>query len=138
LTVRPTDSLREAAERMAQAGVGSVIVEQDRRPVAILTDRDLALRALCDGLDVGVVRVEDVMGHAPITLFEGEPLQVAAQTIRAARVRRLPVVDVEGMLVGVVSADDLLLHAAGRLSRLCKVIQKQAPTRNGEHSHARD
>lgn len=137
LTVRPADRLREAAERMARAGVGCVVVELDQRPVAILTDRDLALDALCNELDVDVARVEQVMGHAPVTIFEGEPLQTAAQTIRAARVRRLPVVDSSGRLVGLISADDLLLHAAGRLSRVCEVIRKQLPA-YPEAQHARD
>ncbi len=139
LTVRPSDRLCDAAERMVRAGVGSVIVERDRRPIGLLTDRDLALGALCDALDARVARVEDVMGHAPITIFEGEPLHVATQMIRAAHVRRLPVVDADGLLVGLLSADDLLVHAAGRLSGLCQVIRKQTATaREEERAHARD
>jgi CBS domain-containing protein len=125
LTVRPSDRLRDAAERMTRAGVGCVVVEREGRPVAVLTDRDLALDVLCAELDADAARVEDVMGHAPITIFEGEPLHAAAERIRAARVRRLPVVDADGMLVGLLAADDLMLHAARRLARVCEVIHKQ-------------
>jgi CBS domain-containing protein len=123
---------------MHQSGVGCVVVERDRRPIAILTDRDLALDALCEDLDVGVALVQDVMGHAPITIFEGEPLHAAVQKIRAERVRRLPVVDASGLLVGLLSADDLLLHAAARLSRLCNVIDTQIAAHPEEARHARD
>lgn len=124
-TVSPDDTLREAAERMQRAGVGCVVVAQDERPVAILTDRDLALEVLCEGLDPDVVHVQAVMGHPPITIDEHEPLHAAARQIRAARVRRLPVVDASGTLVGLIAADDLMLHAADQLAHICQVIRRQ-------------
>jgi CBS domain-containing protein len=138
ITVGRQDRVRDAAERMAQSGVGCVVVEHDRRPVAILTDRDLALAVLCEELDPGATRVEDVMGHAPITISERETLHAAADRIRAARIRRLPVVDDAGVLVGLLSADDLMLHVAGRLSRICEVIQKQVRARGEGELDARD
>ena len=125
VTVRASDSLRVAAERMTRAGVGCVVVEHERRPIAILTDRDLALAALCEGLDVEATAVEKVMGRVPITVSENESLQGAAQCIGAARVRRLPVVNIEGLLVGLLSADDLMHHAAERLSRIGAVLGQQ-------------
>jgi CBS domain-containing protein len=78
------------------------------------------------------------MGHAPITIFEGEALSVAAERIRAARVRRLPVVDADGLLVGLLSADDLMLHTAGRLARICQVIDKQLCAHREGALHAGD
>lgn len=128
--------MRDAAECMARQGVGCVVVERDRRPIAILTDRDLGLDALCEELDLESARVEDVMGHAPITIFEGEPLRAAAELIRVARVRRLPVVDADGLLIGLLSADDLMLYSAGRLSRLCEVVEAQVAASRGEDLHA--
>ena len=138
VTVHDSDSLRFAAERMARSGVGCVVVERERRPVAILTDRDLALDALCEDLDVDTTSVKAVMGHAPITIFEGESLQAAAQRIAAARVRRLPIVDAEGLLVGLISADDLMLHTADRLGRIRAVLGQQVCAQLEEEPDAGD
>ncbi len=139
VTVRPSDRLRDVAERMFREGVGCVVVERAGRPLAVLTDRDLALEALCDDVDAAEACAEDVMGRIPITIFEGSPLSAAAEMIGVARVRRLPVVGADGRLVGLLSADELLLHTAGWLSRICGVIQEQSSAHaQGEPSHACD
>jgi CBS domain-containing protein len=98
---------------MATQGVGSVIVVRDRRPIGIVTDRDLAVRVLRAGLDAESTPVQEVMTTPVHVVRDVADLAEAAAAMRAARVRRLVVVDAEGRLVGIVSLDDLVRHLGG-------------------------
>jgi CBS domain-containing protein len=141
-TVAPEETARAAAQRMEKEGVGCLVVVEDQRPVGILTDRDLALRLLREKLDSGAVRVRELM-HAPVvTVAEDEALDVALRTMRAAAVRRLPLVDAEGRLVGIVTVDDLLRMVTTELGDLAEALRMQlsaamrAPARAEEAAHA--
>jgi CBS domain-containing protein len=127
---------------MEKEGVGCLVVVEDQRPLGILTDRDLALRLLREKLDPGAVRVRELM-HAPaVTIAEDEPLDVALRTLRAAAVRRLPVVDAEGKLAGIVTVDDLLRVVTTELGDLAEALRMQlaaalrASARAEEAAHA--
>ncbi|MER7504091.1 cyclic nucleotide-binding/CBS domain-containing protein [Nonomuraea pusilla] len=102
-------SIRDVARHMDYNGVGCVVLLDGQRVVGIVTDRDLALRALAHGVDADLP-VREVMTPEPVvTVRPGDDLDVAFQTFRRHAFRRLPVLE-EGVVVGMVSVDDLLLQ----------------------------
>lgn len=110
-TVRPRTSLQEAAIQMRDQGIGDVlVVEDDGRLVGIVTDRDVAVRAVADGLDPATTEVVEVCSREGLlTLSPADPVEDAIRLARDGAVRRLPVVE-EGCPVGIVSLGDLALE----------------------------
>jgi CBS domain-containing protein len=103
------DDLLRVAQLMRDRNVGSVVIcDHDGSPAAMITDRDLAVRALADGRQGG----EPASEHASRPLISGEPemaLEEAAALMVQHRVRRLPVVS-DGELVGIVTLDDIAVR----------------------------
>ncbi len=127
-TVRGEETVRTAAQRMRLAGLGSLVVVKDGRPIGLVTDRDLVLETLCKRLDPGALRVEEIASRPLVTIEQDAPVREAVRRMRRHAIRRLPVVDDKGQLVGIVAADDLLALAAGELSGLAVAIRAQAPS----------
>jgi CBS domain-containing protein len=127
-TVRSGETVRAAARRMREEGLGSLVVVKDGRPTGILTDRDLVLEILCNRLDPGAVSVDEIASRSLVTIEQEAPVREAARMIRRHAVRRLPVVDDKGQLVGIVAADDLLALAAAELSGLAGAVRAQRPS----------
>ena len=107
----PRDSTVQAvAELMRDRNVGSVVIVEGERPCALITDRDIALAVGADGADRG----EAVGPYATRPLVTGEPgmeLEEAAALMVQHRIRRLPVIDGDGALVGIVTLDDIAVKA---------------------------
>jgi CBS domain-containing protein len=138
-TIDVEATLREAAQRMAEEGVGSLVAVQREHPRALLTDRDLALLVLREGLDPDVVRVGDALSHDPVVVHADAPLRAAAALMRRRAVRRLPVVDERQRLVGVIAFDDLLGLVARELSGIADAVAAQSPSpRPPERARAAD
>lgn len=105
-----------------------VAVDRACRPVGVVSDRDLAVRAIAEGYDLGApVRV--VMSPAPKTIAEEAPIESALSLMTFAAVRRLPVVDRTGKLVGIVALDDVVALLGEELSQIGKVLGRQVPCR---------
>jgi CBS domain-containing protein len=109
VTARIEDSLHHVGELMRDRNVGSVVVCDGGRPVGVITDRDLALAVVADGVDA-----TDVAGsHASRPLVTGEvemDIEEAVALMVQHRIRRLPVTEDES-LVGIVTIDDLAVRA---------------------------
>ncbi|MBW8793422.1 MAG: CBS domain-containing protein [Streptomyces sp.] len=117
VTVAPDVRLAEAARRMAEAAVGSVVVvDGEGVLVGVVTDRDIALRGLGGGLDRNAA-VDAVMSDRVVTVDAGDDLQAAYRAFRRTGVRRLPVLEL-GRVVGVLTVDDLFLDVFRRLADL--------------------
>jgi CBS domain-containing protein len=112
---------------MKHEGLGSLAVVVDGRPVGIVTDRDLVLETLGNRLDPGSVTVEEIASRPLISVDQNAPVREAVRMIRRHAIRRLPVVDEEGDLVGIVAADDLLALAAAELGGLAVAVRAQFP-----------
>lgn len=126
-TIDARETLRAAAVRLAEEGVGSLVVLQGRQPRGILTDRDVALRVLRDGLDADAVSVLEAVGRDPIVMHESSPLRAAAALMRRCAVRRIPVLDAKEELVGVIAYDDVLRLLARELAGIADAVASQAP-----------
>jgi CBS domain-containing protein len=127
-TVDPRVTVADAAEKMRALNVGALPVCDDVRLAGMVTDRDLAVRALADGKNPGTTQVRDVMTPKIVYCFDDESTEDAARRMVDAGVRRLPVLDRGRQLVGIVSVDDLAALAGeavevGRVTR--RVIRKR-------------
>jgi CBS domain-containing protein len=104
-------SVLEAAQLMREKHVGDVVVvDGDHgilKPIGMLTDRDIVTLVVGEDVDAETVRVSDVMAHNPRVVHQLDELSTAIDCMSEAGVRRLPIVDERGGLVGIVTADDL-------------------------------
>ncbi len=110
---RPQDPLNKAAQIMWEEPCGAVpVVDDQRRPVGFLTDRDICMAAYTQGKPLEELRVEMAMAHKVVSCTTEDELGHAAQLMQRKRTRRLPVVNRDGALVGLLSLDDLACEAA--------------------------
>jgi CBS domain-containing protein len=122
------ESVREAAKRMDVRGVGClVVVDAGGRPVGMLTDRDVVLRVLHRRLDPDLTRIGDVMQREVSSVRETDSVERTVRVMRREAVRRVPVVDAEGRLVGIFSSDDALQILASELGNLAGAVRAQFP-----------
>jgi CBS domain-containing protein len=105
-------TLQEAALRMKEIDVGPLPICEDDRLAGILTDRDIVLRAVAEGLHPRTVRVRDVMTPRVEFCFEEQDVQEAARLMKEKQIRRLVVLDRDRRLAGMVSLGDIAVDAA--------------------------
>ncbi|MBV7694188.1 CBS domain-containing protein [Streptomyces sp. TRM70350] len=106
VAVRPDASLVEAAQLMRSQDIGDVVVVEGQRVVGLLTDRDITVRAVAEGLDPLTVSAASVCTPDPVVVGPQDPVSTAVALMREKAVRRLPVVE-NGLPVGMVSLGDL-------------------------------
>jgi CBS domain-containing protein len=115
----------DVARIMRLDQVGDLVVVEYRNgepvPVGIVSDRDLVVNVMAMGMNPNQVTVGDVMSRELIIAHEGEVLDVALQRMRGAGVRRIPLVDSAGILVGIVSLDDIVKTLGFTLTNVSRV-----------------
>jgi len=130
VTTRNT-GVGEAARLMREHHVGSLVIVDEtalgRKPVGIVTDRDLVIEVVAAGVAPAAVTVGEIMGPTLATARETDEPWDTIKRMRAKGVRRMPVVNGDGVLVGIVTVDDLVETIAEQLDGLVRVIgQEQA------------
>ncbi|HXG68405.1 MAG TPA: CBS domain-containing protein [Blastocatellia bacterium] len=110
-TCSPQTSLREVADMMKDEDVGSIPVVDNGRIVGIVTDRDIVCRVLAEGRDTRTATASEAMSQDLVTVARDESVVDAIQKMAENQVRRLPVVDVNGRLRGIISMADIALEA---------------------------
>ena len=119
----------EAAQLMRKRHVGTLVIVEDRNqrrvPVGILTDRDLVIEVLASGLAQDAVTAGDIMSIDILTGHENDSIWATLQHMRGNGIRRLPVVDQQDCLVGILTMDDLLELLAAELVDLSKIISRE-------------
>ncbi len=122
-------SIRDAIGLMRNHHVGAVVVVDEiqgrRLPVGVLTDRDIVLELLAKDVELGRVSVGDMMSRELLTAREEDDIMDTIKRMRSAGVRRLPVIDNEGCLVGIVTVDDLIDLIAEQLTDLTRLIANE-------------
>jgi len=106
----PNDSVAKAAELMKSEDIGSIPVienEQTRKLVGIVTDRDLALEIVAEGLDAKSTKVETVMTRKVVTCLADDDLQKALDAMAEHQLRRIPVVDNDNKILGIIAQADV-------------------------------
>lgn len=122
-TLPPEAPCREAAQLLRDERVGCVVVSEEGRPLGIVTDRDLVVRVMASGLDPDKTPLRDIMSGEPVFLADQRGIDQVVATMRQERIRRIPIVDAEGRLEGVISLDDLLPLLARQLGELAEAIR---------------
>jgi CBS domain-containing protein len=103
-----SDTIQAAARTMAEQDVGALVVQSESKTVGIITDRDLVVRGIAEGLDVQAP-VRQVASERLVTVGPSDPVETAVEVMRAAAVRRVPVMDGD-VAVGIVSIGDLAIE----------------------------
>src|SRR5215469_755128 len=120
--ITPDDTIREAATAMAEANLGALPVGENDRLVGVITDRDITIRAVAKGDRPDQCTVREVMSPGIKYVFEDESTEVVAENMSKLQVRRLPVLNRQKRLVGIVSLGDLAARhdpvAAGALKAI--------------------
>jgi CBS domain-containing protein len=124
VTVRAQDRAEDVAVLMERHRVSAVVVVEQGRPIGVVTDRDLALGMLFDG-DPRTRTAGETMTRHPVTLREDEGFDRALELMAQQGVRRLPIVDRQGKLRGLVSLDDLLEDICGDMRVIGRLLRAQ-------------
>ena len=116
----------EAAQQMRTYHVGTLLVVEEKngiqRPCGIVTDRDLVLSVMAPSLDPKTILVSDVMHDPLYAVREDQSVIEVIRVMRVHGIRRIPIVDKQSGLVGIVSLNDLLVLLAGELHDLSAII----------------
>jgi len=129
VVARRDTTVSEAARLMRKHHVGDVIVvdELDGRkvPCGIVTDRDIVIGLVAQGLDADTIAVSDLMTMEIIVARELDGVADTLEVMRVKAVRRMPIVDALGTLVGIVTADDLLQLLSEEMSALATMMNRE-------------
>jgi len=127
--VQKGDTVVEAAKLMRVFNVGDLIVvdasKEGNTPLGIVTDRDIVLNIVADNADPKTVTVGEIMSKDLVTGREEEGVYESMEKMRAHGIRRLPVIDDQGYLSGILSADDLLEFLGEEVTSLIGLIYKE-------------
>lgn len=110
--VRPDEKLRDVAIKMRDKDVGSLPVCEGSRLTGIVTDRDIAIRCVANGEDPKTATVRDAMSEELVFCFEDQTVDEVSHLMRQHQIRRLPVLDAEKQVVGIIAVADLALTAS--------------------------
>ncbi len=120
---------REAARLMAENHVGNIVMVEDiggrRVPVGIITDRDIVRNVVAEALDASMFTLGDLVARDLVTVREDQGIFECMQQMSINGIRRMPVVELKGGLVGIISLDDLIQLLAEEMSELAKVIIRE-------------
>lgn len=108
-TVRPETTLKDAAKKMADLDLGFLPVADDERLVGMITDRDIAVRAVAQGKDPAKTKVKDVVTGRVLYCFDDSDVEEALNDLARLQIRRMPIVDRDKRLVGVLSLADIAI-----------------------------
>lgn len=124
VVLKPDSPVLDAARAIEQNRIGAVVVQDKGRVVGIVTDRDLAVRALGRDCDAKATAIRDVMTPSPATLTPEDSVEDAIRLMQERNIRRVPLVE-DGRVVGMVTLDDLLLDEAAPPEALAAIVQSQ-------------
>lgn len=129
IVMGPDDPARDAARLMREHHVGDVLVVEERNgqrvPVGIVTDRDLVIEVMASDSDPEQFRVGDVMSGDLLTAQADDDTMETLQRMRNAGVRRMPVVDANGSLLGIITVDDYINVFAEQMEDLVRLVSRE-------------
>ncbi|MDX1660614.1 MAG: CBS domain-containing protein [Gemmatimonadota bacterium] len=129
VTVSPVATVAEAARKMKERKVGSVVVVDEGTVVGILTDRDIAMSIAMGVFEGPDQRVAPLMTRDPICLASSEDIESGLATMREHGVRRMPVLNDDAELVGVVSLDDIVMHMGREMGAAADLVREEVASR---------
>ncbi|MGZ5079066.1 MAG: CBS domain-containing protein [Usitatibacter sp.] len=132
IAAKSSATLADLARLMRQNHVGSVVIVdgEARSPVGIVTDRDIVVEVIAPGLDARTMTAGEIMTASPVSVSDDDDSLWALKTMRDRGIRRLPLVDKAGALVGILTLDDLMQHLGGALSDVVQLIGSERVEEN--------
>jgi CBS domain-containing protein len=124
VTISPKKTIREACQLLDERNVGCLVVEEQGKLCGILTDRDVALRVAGQGKDPQLTHVGTVMTANPVRIPVDSTLHELIMLMHSQHVRRVPIIDVSGRAIGIVTLDDLLVLLGDEMSDLAKAVSE--------------
>lgn len=122
-------SIRVAAMMMRDRNVGDLVITEKfgalEKPIGIITDRDIVTLVVAQKADPDEISVIDIMKYHPVVVNENQLIQEVIKNMHHLGIRRIPVVDEQGFLTGIVSCDDVLLIMARDLQHLAGIVGQQ-------------
>jgi CBS domain-containing protein len=128
-------SICDAAKMMSESGYGSLPVEKEDKMIGMITDRDITVRVVAKGLDPATTRVEDCMSKGIDWCYEDDEVEDLAEKMANSRHRRIPIVNREKRLVGIVSLGDLAA-SAGDSDLTHKTLERISESRDNSKERA--
>jgi len=123
-----SDSAQTVAKILCDRNIGSMPVladQQSRKLVGMITDRDLCCSVIAQGLDPKTTQIEKLISFPPMSCRDGENIETCERLMQEHQVRRVPIVDAEDRVIGIVSQADLALHdKADRVLKTVAAISK--------------
>ena len=127
--IQKDDNIVEAAKLMRVFNVGDLIVvtasQEGNTPIGIVTDRDIVVSVVADNADPQNVKVVEIMSKELVTGREDDGIYESIERMRTHGIRRLPVVDKEGYLAGILTVDDMLEFLGEEVSSLIGLFYKE-------------
>ena len=133
----PTDSAQKVARSMCEGDVGSMPVvdnQQSRKLLGMITDRDLCCSVVAGGLDPKSTAIEKFISLNPITCRDGENLDSCERLMQEHQIRRIPIVDGDGQVIGIVSQADVALKE--KPEKVAKTVAQVSKSESGTPSAA--
>ncbi|MDI6719342.1 MAG: CBS domain-containing protein [Methanomicrobiales archaeon] len=128
VSAQPDARVSEIVRMMKDRNVGSVVITDQNRPVGIITDRDVLLRIVAEKRDPEAVAVSEVMTRDPMVFPADISVHEAVQKMENKWFRRIPIVDGNGRLTGIVSIDDLMGLLIREMASIASIVRKQMPS----------
>jgi CBS domain-containing protein len=132
VTLSETSSITEAAKLMADKNVGCLVIVNEesnsKKPIGILTDRDIVIKGLTKSQDIEACAVKDIMNQDILLIKKEEKTQRALDAMCEKGVRRAPIIDAEGNVCGLVSVDDIIVRLITKLKGAADLIECQVNT----------
>lgn len=125
VTIDKNEALKAAAQLMFEKNTGSVVVIEDQKPVGVLTDRDLA-RCYLEGESIDDLSIDQVIDTDVLKISNQDGMQEALAAMAEKGVRRAPVIDEQGKLVGIVTTDDVVKILADEFNCLSEIVHQQS------------
>lgn len=108
--IGPDDTVRQAAQQMREGNFGLLPVQENDRMIGAISDRDIAIRVIADGKD-GDTRVREVMSEGIVWAYEDDSVDHAAELMSEHQIRRLPIVNADKRLVGIMALGDVAVES---------------------------
>ena len=126
---RRDESVKSAAQLMREHHIGDLVIVEEangqRVPCGVLTDRDIVVGVVAKGLDPDTLEVAEVAGAELVLARESDGVAETIELMRAKGVRRVPIVDARGSLVGIVTADDIVDLLAEELTAVAGIVSRE-------------
>lgn len=111
----PKATLQDIAQKMAECDCGEIpVLDEQRRPVGVVTDRDICVRAVAKGRDTKQATADEIMSTPVYTVQPGDELEAVCRQMEEHKIRRVPVVDANGACCGIVAQADIAARVSGQ------------------------